>query len=364
MNRYRADQVGSLLRSKELLEARAAFQRNEIDEMALRRSEDAAILQTLEMQRTTGIDVLSDGEFRRGSWLTSMAESVDGFVPASTMLHWHGPGGGDEASTSHIVGAPLQQRRRLTGVESTFLHEHAQGPYKLTFPSPAVFQVASFRAGVTDQVYPTRRDLLEALTPVIRAEIEALVAEGTPYVQLDDPFLSAYLDPDVRERMMREGRDLETELQDGIDIVNACLEGIDRPSTVVGLHICRGNSKSRWVFSGDYEPIAERLFSSLNVDRFLLEYDDERSGGFEPLRFVPTGKTTVLGLVTTKRPELETVDELRRSIDQAARFAALDDLALSPQCGFASVASGNLLSQDDQRRKLELVVETARAVWR
>jgi 5-methyltetrahydropteroyltriglutamate--homocysteine methyltransferase len=363
MNRYRADHVGSLLRPTSLLESRAALQRNEIDAAGLRRAEDTAILEALQMQRAVGIDVLSDGEFRRGSWLTSMAESVDGFVPASTMLHWHGPGGGEEASTSQIVGAPLRQRQRLTGLESAFLREHAGGPYKLTLPSPAVFQVSSFRAGVTDQVYPTRRDLLEALTPIVRAELEALVTEGTRYIQLDDPFLSVYVDPDVRERMSRDGRDLETEIQDGIDVVNACLDGIDRPNTVIGVHICRGNSKSRWFTTGGYEPVAERLFSSLNVDRFLLEYDDERSGGFEPLRFAPAGKTTVLGLVTTKRPKLETVDELRQSIDEAARFTALEDLALSPQCGFASVASGNLISIDDQRRKLELVVETARRVW-
>jgi 5-methyltetrahydropteroyltriglutamate--homocysteine methyltransferase len=363
MNRFQADQVGSLLRPTSVLEARAAQARGEIDQAALREVEDAAILETLAMQRATGIDVLSDGEIRRGSWLSSMAECVEGFVPASSMLQWHGPGGGEEASTSQIVGAPLRQRQRLTETESRFLREHADGPYKVTFPSPAVFQVSSFRGGVTDRVYPLRRDLLEALVPIIRTEIDALVAEGTPYVQLDDPFLTVYLDPDLRERMTRDGRAIETEIQDGIDIVNACLRGISRPNTVVGLHICRGNSKSRWFTSGGYEPIAERLFSSLDVDRFLLEYDDERSGGFEPLRFVPPGKTAVLGLVTTKRPELETVDELRRAIDHAARYTSLDDLALSPQCGFASVASGNLISMDDQRRKLELVAKTARAVW-
>jgi 5-methyltetrahydropteroyltriglutamate--homocysteine methyltransferase len=233
----------------------------------------------------------------------------------------------------------------------------------MTFPSPAVFQVASFRSGVTDQVYPTRRALLEALIPIVRAEVQALVDEGTPYIQLDDPFLTVYLDPEVRERMTRDGRDIDTEIQDGIDAVNACLDGIDRARSVVGLHICRGNSRSRWFTSGGYDAIAERLFTSLHVDRFLLEYDDERSGGFEPLRFVPSGKMTVLGLVTTKRPDLESMDDLRHSIEQAARFADLDDLAISPQCGFASVASGNLISADDQRRKLELVVETARVVW-
>lgn len=363
MNRYRADQVGSLLRPASVLEARAAHQENRLDEDGLRRVEDEAILEALQMQRAIGIEVLSDGEFRRGSWLTSMAESVEGFVPASTMLRWHGPGGGEEASTSQIVGETLRSRRRLTDVESSFMRVHAGGPYKITFPSPAVFQVASFRSGVTDQVYPTRRALLEALIPIVRAEVQALVDEGTPYIQLDDPFLTVYLDPEVRERMTRDGRDIDTEIQDGIDAVNACLDGIDRARSVVGLHICRGNSRSRWFTSGGYDAIAERLFTSLHVDRFLLEYDDERSGGFEPLRFVPSGKMTVLGLVTTKRPDLESMDDLRHSIEQAARFADLDDLAISPQCGFASVASGNLISADDQRRKLELVVETARVVW-
>ena len=363
MNRYRADQVGSLLRPASVLQAREAHQQSRIDAAELRRVEDAAILELLETQRSAGIDVLSDGEVRRGSWLTSMAEAVEGFVPASTVLHWQGPGGGDEASTSQIVGGPLRQRHRLTEIESTFLRQHAGGAYKVTFPSPANVQVSSYRPGVTDQIYTTRRELLQALVPVVRAEIEALVAEGTPYIQLDDPFLTVYLDPSSRDRMVQDGRDPETELQDGIDAVNACLDGLDRPDSVIGLHICRGNSRSRWFTSGGYEPIAERLFSSLHVDRFLLEYDDDRSGGFEPLRFVPAGKTIVLGLVTTKRPDLETIDELRRSIDEAARYVALDDLALSPQCGFASVATGNLISDDDQRRKLELVALTARAVW-
>lgn len=363
MNRYRADQVGSLLRPPALLEARAAHAAGTLDAAGLRQREDEAILEALEMQRATGIEVVSDGEYRRGSWLTSMAESVEGFVPSSVTLNWKGPGGGPEASTSHIVGAPLRPRKRLTELESTFLKAHASGPYKVTLPSPAVFQVASFQPGVTDAIYPTRRELLQALVPIVRREIESLVAEGTPYVQLDDPFLTVYLDPDVRERMAQAGVDLEQELQNGIDAVNACLGGLERPDTVIGLHICRGNSKSRWFTQGGYDAIAERLFPSLEVDHFLLEYDDDRSGGFEPLRFVPRGKTAVLGLITTKRPELESHDDLRRAIEQAASFLPLDDLAVSPQCGFASVAAGNLLSLDDQRRKLELVADTARKVW-
>lgn len=363
MNQLRADQVGSLLRPASLLEARAAHAAGSMTVAELERREDQAILEVIEMQRATGIDVVSDGEYRRGSWLTSMAESVEGFVPSSRVLNWKGPGGGEEASTSHIVGAPLRPRRRITGNESAFLRAHASAPYKVTLPSPAVFQVASFQSGVTDKVYATRRDLLKALVPIVRGEIEALAAEGTPYIQLDDPFITVYLDSAARERMTQAGLDLDDELQAGIDAVNACLAGVAREGCTIGLHICRGNSKSRWFTEGGYDAIAEKLFSTLQVDRFLLEYDDERSGGFEPLRFIPRTKTAVLGLVTTKQPELESQDELRASIDRSARYLPIESLALSPQCGFASVAAGNLLSLEDQRRKLELVVDTARKVW-
>jgi 5-methyltetrahydropteroyltriglutamate--homocysteine methyltransferase len=363
MQRYRADQVGSLLRPPVLLQARADHTAGKLSADALRQREDEAILEALEMQCQVGIDVLSDGEFRRGSWLGGMAAAVDGFVQVSVMLEWQGPGGGSEPSTSHFVGAELRQVRRLTEHESLFLKRHAPKAYKVTMPSPAVFQLASFQKGVTDKVYPTRWDMLQAFIPIVRREIEALVAEGTAYVQLDDPFLTMYLDPTTRARLQQAGVDLNQELQNGLQAVNACLQGIERSHTTFGLHICRGNSKSRWYTTGSYDAIAEQFFSSLHVDRFLLEYDDERSGGFEPLRFIPRGKTAVLGLVTTKRPQLESQEGLRRAIDKAAQYLPLDDLALSPQCGFASVAAGNLLSLDEQRRKLELVVDTARKVW-
>jgi 5-methyltetrahydropteroyltriglutamate--homocysteine methyltransferase len=361
---YRADHVGSLLRPPSLLRARADHAAGTIDADELREHEDLAILGALELQKQVAIDVFTDGEFRRGTWLGDVAENVEGFVPASVMLEWKGPGGGAEASTSHIVGAKLRQRQRLTGHESTFLKEHAPGPYKMTFPAPSVFHLSSYQTGTTDKVYPTRWDLLQDLIPIVHSEIQALVDDGASYIQMDDAFISHYLDDSAREGLRRRGVDLDESLEQGIRANNQALAGIDRSNVTIGLHICRGNSKSRWFATGAYDAIAEKVFGSLDVDRFLLEYDDPaRSGGFAPLRFVPRGKTVVLGLISTKVSQLEAQDDLRRRIDEAAKVVPLENLALSPQCGFASVAAGNLLSHDDERRKLELLVQTARSVW-
>jgi len=198
---------------------------------------------------------------------------------------------------------------------------------------------------------------------IVRDEVEWLAAEGVSYIQFDAPYYSHYLDPRQRERMRAEGRDPDQELETGIAADNAAVAGAPRDRVTLALHVCRGNSRSRWYTEGGYDAIAEKLFQTINVDRFLLEYDTARAGGFEPLRLVPRGKTVVLGLITTKEARLESADELRRRIDEAARYVPIENLALSPQCGFASVAAGNLLSIDDQWRKLALVAETARRVW-
>jgi 5-methyltetrahydropteroyltriglutamate--homocysteine methyltransferase len=205
--------------------------------------------------------------------------------------------------------------------------------------------------------------LLKDLVEIVRDDVQWLVAEGAQYIQFDAPYYSHYLDPRQRQHMKQAGLDPDKELENAIAGDNAALEGVPRGSVTLALHVCRGNSRSRWYTEGAYDAIAEKLFGMLDVDRFLLEYDSERSGGFEPLRLVPRGKTVVLGLVTTKEPRLESQDELRRRIDKAAKHVPLENLALSPQCGFASVAAGNLLSIDEQWRKLELVVQTARKVW-
>ncbi len=362
-SRYRADQVGSLLRPAEVLRARAELQAGRIGLEQLRAVEDQAILDALRLQRRVGLDVLTDGEFRRGAWQTDMAEAVEGFVADHIAMAWHGPKAGVESSEAQVVGGPLRQRRRLTAHESAFLKEHAPGPFKVTIPSASTFRDASYKPGLTDRFYPTSSDLLSELVRIVRGEIAALVEQRVPYVQIDAPRLSYYVDPRMREQIRQSEVDPERALDEAIEAENACLEGIDRAGVILGLHLCRGNSRSRWRAEGGYEPIAEKLFGSLQHDRFLLEYDSDRSGGFEPLRFVPKGKTVVLGLVTTKRGELESQEELLRRVEEASKYVAVEDLALSPQCGFASVAAGNLLSPDEQWRKLELVVDTARKVW-
>jgi 5-methyltetrahydropteroyltriglutamate--homocysteine methyltransferase len=216
---------------------------------------------------------------------------------------------------------------------------------------------------VSDAAYGSRSEMLQDVVRILRSEVEALVADGVAYIQLDAPFYGAFIDAQHRETLRKTGVDPDRALREVVAADNAVIDGLAREGLTLALHICRGNSRSRWLYECGYDPIAEVLFGSLGVDAFLLEYDSPRDGDFSPLRFLPTGKTAVLGLVTSKEPGLETVDQLRRRIDEAAAVVPLEQLALSPQCGFASVASGNLLSESDQWRKLELVVATARKVW-
>jgi 5-methyltetrahydropteroyltriglutamate--homocysteine methyltransferase len=361
----RADQVGSLLRPPELLAAREAAARGSLSREALREQEDAAILRALEGQRNVGLEIFTDGEFRRGSWITDMAEAVDGFVPRSRTIEWRGPGGGPEPSTSRVVGARLQQRRRLTGQESAFLRQYASGVggLKMTLPAPSNFYVVSWQSGVSEAAYASRSEMLAEIVRIVRAEIEALIAEGITYIQMDAPFYGAFIDQGMREQLRADGLDPDRGLQEAVAGDNAAIEGLASEGLTLALHICRGNSRSRWLYEGGYDPLAEALFGGLGVDTFLLEYDSPRDGSFEPLRFVPADKRVVLGLISTKQATLESPDDLRRRVDEAARCVPLERLALSPQCGFASVAAGNLLSEADQWRKLELTVETARAIW-
>jgi len=359
----RAEHVGSLLRPPELLQARAAFAEKRLNQEQLKESEDRAILDALAKQTAAGLDRITDGEFRRGSWLTDMADAVEGFVRDRVVLDWKGPGGGPEVSSANAVGAKLRKTRHLTAHEVPFLLGSSERSFKVTLPAPSNFVVCSYRPGLSEQFYSTRAELLRDLTAIIRDEVRWLVSQGVTYIQFDAPYYTHYLDPQHRARMQEEGRDPDRELAEGIAGDNAALAEVPRDRVTVATHVCRGNSRSRWFTEGGYDLIAERLFGSLKVDRFLLEFDDERSGGFEPLRWVPAGKSVVLGLVTTKGAKLESQDGLRRRLDAAARYVPLERLALSPQCGFASVAAGNLLSMDEQWRKLELVANTARKVW-
>jgi 5-methyltetrahydropteroyltriglutamate--homocysteine methyltransferase len=364
--KYRADHVGSLLRPAEVLEAHVA----QLPEAEVRAIEDRCILRALDLQRQVGLDVLSDGEYRRSSWAGDFADAVDGYVPGEepVKMAWRSPQGDprDTPRQYRVVGERLRQKHRLTAHESAFLKQHAGGlPYKVTLPAPSYVTTRGWKPGVTDQVYASRKELLEEVTRIVKAEVEALAAEGVPYIQLDNPHYPDYIPEDRREQLRAIGVDPDQALADDVAADTQAVSGIDRQTVTVATHVCRGNSRSAWHTQGGYEPIAERVFGSLGVDRYLLEYDSERAGGFEPLRYMPQGgsKQVVLGLITTKLGELETRDVLLRRIEEASRYVPIDNLALSPQCGFASVAQGNLLSWDDQQRKLELVVETARHVW-
>jgi methionine synthase II (cobalamin-independent) len=365
---YRADHVGSFLRPAALLEAAAARDAN------LRRLEDDAILDVLRLQQEVGVDVYSDGEYRR-AWFAGAWSALEGLVdaPPQSFLRRGWRGESSELAAEELgkvanrgaVGSPVRLARRLAGDECSFLHEHAPGPFKITLPSAATGGLYWFRPGVTDAVYPTRRDLVDALTGLMAHEVEQLVAEGAPYIQLDSlSYVIDLADSENRARLEADGIDPDEVLDEVIGGDNASLAPAFAADGVsVALHMCRGNNRSAWTAEGSYEPIAERAFGELQVDRFLLEYDTERAGGFEPLRFVPRGKTVVLGLISTKTPELEPQGELLRRIEEASRYVPIESLALSPQCGFASTARGNLLSWDDQRRKLELLVDTASRVW-
>jgi 5-methyltetrahydropteroyltriglutamate--homocysteine methyltransferase len=361
---YRADHVGSLLRPPELLAARDRFGRGTLSSEALREQEDAAILQALERQNQVGLEIFTDGEFRRGSWVTDMADAVAGFIPQSRTVNWRGPGGGPEPSTSSIVGAKLEPRRRLTGDQTAFLTKHSPGPVKMTLPAPSNFWVVSWKAGVSDKVYQSRSEMLEDVVRIVRDEIKALIDDGVEYIQMDAPFYGVFIDDQHRATLRQSGVDPDKALEEVVRADNAAIDGLARENVTLGLHICRGTSRSRWFSVGGYDSIAEQIFGTIGVDNFLLEYDaPEREGGLEPLRFLPARKTAVLGLVTSKEPGVESVEDLRRRIGEAAKFVPLEQLAISPQCGFASVAQGNLLSMDDQWRKLERIVQTAHLVW-
>jgi 5-methyltetrahydropteroyltriglutamate--homocysteine methyltransferase len=365
-----------------VLDAHAALREGKISLDAAKEIEDRAILEALQMQREVGIEVLSDGEIRRGGWSGDFQEAVSGYVPGAPAirLQWHdartgeevqmqppaspstmtqgGPGGG-------VIGGKLVQQRPLTGHETPFLKQHANGlPYKVTIPAASYITSRGYKPGVTDAAYPNRKAVLDDVADIIAKEVHQLAAEGVPYLQLDNPHYPDYIDAGRVEQMKALGIDVEQAIKDDIEADNRVVAGIDRANTTIAMHFCRGNGgRGGWHTSGGYDAIAEAVFPQLDYDVLLLEYDSERAGGFEPLRFVPKGKVVVLGLITTKMGDLESADDIARRIEEAAKYKDLDDLALSPQCGFASVAMGNPITPEEQRKKLELVVEVARRVW-
>jgi 5-methyltetrahydropteroyltriglutamate--homocysteine methyltransferase len=360
---HRADHVGSFLRPAEILSAR---QSEGTTPEALRVIEDRHVLRVLQKQKDLGFDVFTDGELRRRNFMSDFTDAVSGFDLGDAVARtWQGSSAtGGVSRVAGIATEKIRATRRLTGHELPFLRAHSPGPIKMTLPSATQFPAISYKRGVTDAVYESPSALLWDIVEIMKSELSALAGEGAAYVQIDAPRYSYFVDPKWREWIRKEmGLDPAELLAESIRADNACLAAARRPGVILAMHLCRGNNRSHWYAEGGYDDIAEQLFSTMAVDRFLLEYDDQRSGTFEPLRFVPRGKTVVLGLVSSKVAALESADDLARRIDEAARHVPLENLALSPQCGFASTMEGNLLTEEDQWAKLALVVETARRVW-
>ncbi|MDQ5848576.1 MAG: hypothetical protein M3544_06370 [Pseudomonadota bacterium] len=373
LSKSRTDHVGSLLRPEGL---KAAFRRRaagQANDEELKREQDSAIRGVVAQQEAIGLPVVTDGEYRRLNWQVSFAE-VEGWDMWRTS--WENfrrnpdnraPGEkaltkGEDAVLSFRtpVTAPLKLVRNSPLEEFSFARQVASKPVKVTLMGPdRVTQMSDY--AVSGQ-YADRETFLADVVRTQREMVTGLVQAGCRYVQIDEPSYTGYVDPATLERMRARGEDPLKLLRRAVDADNALMVGFN--DTVFGLHVCRGNRASMWHREGKYDAIAEALFGGLKFGRLLLEYDTERAGGFEPLRFVPKGVTVVLGLITTKTGRVETVDELRRRIDEAAKFLQLEQLALSPQCGFASGIAGNLLSEDEQWRKLEVMLETAAQVWK
>jgi 5-methyltetrahydropteroyltriglutamate--homocysteine methyltransferase len=363
---FRADHVGSLLRPAELLDAR----RSHISPQEIHALEDRQILRILQRQKDLGLDIFTDGELRRTNFMSDITEAVEGFdLGDAVQRNWTedakaAPQPAGVSSITGIVTSTLKQRQPFTGGELPFLREHAPGPIKITLPSATQFPAISFKYGITDAVYRDPYALLTAITALMVEDLRTLAASGISYLQIDAPRYSYYLDPKWTAWMEKELRvDPAEMLTASLAADNACFAAARHAGVTLAIHLCRGNNRSHWYAEGGYDAIAERLFHELAVDRFLLEYDDERSGTFEPLRFVPKGKTVVLGLVSTKHAALERKEDLLKRIDEAAKWVPLEQLALSPQCGFASTMEGNLLTEEQQWAKLKLVVDAARDVW-
>jgi 5-methyltetrahydropteroyltriglutamate--homocysteine methyltransferase len=377
LNNIRTDVVGSLLRPDYLKDGRKELDAGELSQSGFKKIEDRAVTDAVALQESAGLEVLTDGEMRRLNFQESFGAAVEGFDAGASTVHTYerrvegsAPGQRWEIPELGSAGTAVSHRRpvisRLKLVRNIPLDEYeavakvAKIPAKVTLIGPdRISQRFAYEKSAT--IYDGMDDFLADVVEIERTIVKGLADAGCKYVQIDAPGFTAYVDEPSLAQMRDRGED---PMQNFVRSLKAEADVIkDFPGVTFGIHLCRGNQRSMWHREGTYDAIAERLFNELPHDRFLLEYDTPRAGSFAPLRFVPKGKTIVLGLITTKTPTLETVDELRARIDEAAEYIPLDQLALSPQCGFASDVIGNLVSQDDQKRKFEVMVETARKVW-
>jgi len=358
---YHTEVIGSLLRPPEVKQAMREAAEGEIDQEELERIQDREILGAISLQEECGVEVITDGEYRRNIFWDPVIATLDGLSTddSSPVMFGDSDSEDDDLELPTVTGK-LALRDSLLQREMRYLLEHTEKPTKATMPAMAQAS-ALWMPGTSESAYPTRNEYVADLVELMREEIGALAAMGVDYVQLDSPRYTYACSEEGRERLRNLGIDPEPWLEEMIAFDNRLIEGFD--GVTFGLHLCRGNHRSMWAVEGGYDPIAERLFNELEHDRLLLEYDSPRAGSFEPLRLVPPDKVVVLGLISTKEARVETREEILPRIEEASRFVPVDRLALSPQCGFASTLPGNLLGEEEQRRKLELITEVASEVW-
>jgi 5-methyltetrahydropteroyltriglutamate--homocysteine methyltransferase len=363
---FRADHVGSLLRPPQLLQARSDFAAGKIDAVELRAIEDAAIREVVKLQEDAGLASATDGEFRRASWHMDFIYQLDGITKEAgemTVTFFNEDGEIEYTPAALHIDGKLGISKTIFGDDFAFLKNTVTTAVpKLTIPSPSMVHYRGGKAAIDPSVYPDLDSFWADLTAAYAEEVRRVGELGCTYLQFDDTSLAYMNDPHQREYIASIGGDPERQHVEYIHHINESLA--QRPAGMaITTHMCRGNFRSSWAAEGDYEFVAEALFSELDVDGFFMEWDDDRSGGFAPLRFVPKGKQVVLGLVTTKHGELETKDELKRRIEEAAKVVDIDQLCLSPQCGFSSTVDGNALTIEQEIEKLRLVVEVAAEVW-
>ena len=361
---FRADHVGSFLRPAALLDARERSRKGEISRAQLREVEDASIRDIVRFQEDLGLEGITDGEFRRTYFHIDFLEQLAGIeTKGGIAVSFHSASGNvDFAPPVMHITAPVRHVKPIQVDDFKFLRSVTKRTPKVTIPSPTMLHFRGGREAISREAYPDLEQFFADVATAYRAEIRALAEAGCTYLQLDDTNLAYLCDAKMREGARQRGDDPDALPRRYARLINAAIA--ERPPGMTFcVHLCRGNFKSAWVAEGGYEPVAEVLFNELEVDGYFLEYDDARSGDFSPLRFVPPGKTVVLGLVTTKLGELESKDDLKRKIDQAAKVLPLDQLCLSPQCGFSSTVHGNEIAREAQAAKLRLVIETAEEVW-
>ncbi len=357
---YRSDIVGSLLRPTYLKKAREDFAAGRLTDAEFKRIEDRAVDESVALHLRTGLDVLTDGEMRRYAFYGHMIDAIEAFDKlGGWSIPFRNEAGEEFSHPRPLVVSKMRRKRHMCAEEFTYLRARTEHPSKTTLLS-AQQAAAYYDANKSSGAYPTVDAFLADLVDLLRDEVAELVRLGCTYIQVDSPQYAALIDANIREGYRQRGNDPDRLLDLSIEMDNAVISG--HPNVVFGLHLCRGNNQSKFYASGDYAPIA-KVFRQTKFQRFLLEFDDERSGGFEPLSHVPHDRTVVLGLISTKKATLETKDELKTRIRAAEKFVPLERLALSPQCGFASTLEGNLLTEADQEAKLRLVAETAREVW-